>query len=221
MKLVAYREFRPIEQSTPRMNKLYGRLGIIESFLRDVEYAGPHEMMWAILARKAVGRRFAERLRSELGGVDFQMEERAKKLERIADKVRRSGRMPGAEVESSLRILSKLGLPHSQNPMGSVRDMYGIRVIIPKTQTSRDDCYLVLEKTLKAAGISGPAEMLSLVDYLAYEQRRYDENDCCLGRYESLQVSFVRFSVPIEVQIRDSEMDWNAKNVVKRAGLDK
>ena len=221
MRLVAYREFRPLEGSTPGMERLYGRLGITESFLRDAEYAGPHEMIWAVLARRAVGRRFAEKLRRELGGVDFRMEERAKSLARIADKIRRSGRMPGAEVEDALKILSRLGLMQSQYPIGSVRDMYGIRVIIPDSGSSRDRCYEVLERTMGAAGISGQREMLGLVDYLSYEQRRYDEDDRYIGRYESLHVSFVRFSVPIEVQIRDARMDWNAKNFVKRPGLDR
>ncbi|MEW6722976.1 MAG: hypothetical protein AB1324_06965 [Candidatus Micrarchaeota archaeon] len=220
MKLVSYREFRPLDQSTPKMERLYGRLGITESFLRDAEYAGPHEMVWAILARNAVGRRFAQTLRRGLKGIEFTMEERAKSLERIADKIRRSDRMPGAEVEGALKILARLGLMESQYPIGSIRDMYGIRVIIPHGPASRDACYEVLERAMEAAGIGGPSEMLSLVDYLSYEQSRFGADESYLGRYESIHFSFARLSVPIEVQIRDSMMDWNAKNVVKRPGLD-
>lgn len=221
MKLVAYREFRPHEETTPRMSRLYGRMGITESFLRDVGYSGPQEMAWAFAARKAAGKMFARRLSHRLDGADYYLEERAKDMKRIIEKLARKGRSPGAETERILGLLGKLGLPGLEYPVGSVRDMYGVRVVIPKTASSRDDCYGVLEKAMDAAGIRSREQILSLVDYLAYPEYRFGGDGECLGRYESLQMSFIYLGVPVEVQIRDAEMDWNAKNVVKRSGLDR
>jgi len=222
MKLVAYRKFRPQEEIAPKAQKFYDRMGIKESFLRDVKYRGPHELAWALVARRKIGKYFSAKLRSALAthNIEAQTEERPKRLKRIAEKLKRRNRSLGHEVSSLTKMLTSLGIPVPAYPVGSVRDLYGIRVILPSSKTSRDECYDVLDVVLEVAGIKDAAELLSMVDYLAYPEHRFGPNDSYLGRYESLQVSLLYLGVPIEVQIRDARMDHMAKTVVKRNGLD-
>src|SRR5271157_2493350 len=107
MKLVAYREFRPHEELSSKAQKFYTRLGITESFLRDIEYAGPHESAWALMARKQVGKSFSARLRAELkaNGIDAEIEERSKRLNRIYNKLMRHNRSIGLEPSPLLKAL--------------------------------------------------------------------------------------------------------------------
>ncbi len=222
MKLVAYRKFRPQEEVTPKAQKFYGRMGITESFLRDVSYSGPHELAWAFFARCRIGRKFSAKLRSALAthNIEAKTEERPKLLKRITEKLKRHNRSPGLEVSGLTMVLTSLGIPMPAYPVGSVRDIYGVRVILPLSSTSRDKCYDVLDVVLEVAGIKDATQILSLVDYLAYPEHRFGPGDSYLGRYESLQVSLLYLGVPIEVQIRDARMDHMAKTLVKRNGLD-
>jgi hypothetical protein len=224
MKLVTYRSFRPLQEFTPKMNDFYGRKGITESFLRDIQFCGPHELGWILAARNVVGRRLADKLRAALRKEDpgIEIEERSKRLRRIAEKLCRGNRMPGGlEAPDYARKLLRLaGVDAELHSIGSVKDWYGIRLITACTPDSRDKCYALLEKVFEVAGITDISQVAALVDYLSYRQLRFAESGEYLGRYESLHLSFIYQGIPIEVQIRDSEMDRNAKLRVKRAGLD-
>ncbi len=222
MRLVAHRAFRPHEELTQKARQFYRRMGISESFLSDIKYSGPHEAAWAFAARGIMGRRYSKKMRAALddAGIEADFEERAKRLKRIAEKLTRDNRSPGLDASFLARLLDSARLPAPKYPVGSIRDMFGIRVIIPSSGTSRDDCYDVLDIVLKAAAVTEQSQLLSMVDYLAYPEHRFSPDGEYLGRYESLQVSFIHLGVPIEVQIRDNEMDWKAKNCIKRNGLD-
>jgi hypothetical protein len=223
MKLVAYRSFRPLEEQTPKMRELYGRLGIKESFLRDIDYSGPHEVAWAFLAKRIVGQRFSTKLRIALAnaGIEAVVEERAKTFKRIVNKLTRNNRSTGLEPSIRMnRFLETLLLPQLTHALGSVKDLYGIRVILPNEPGSRDRCYEVLDVVLRLVGITNESQLLGVSDYLSFRQNRFSSDGKYLGRYESLQVSFMHLGVPVEVQIRDADMDLNAKTTVKRNGLD-
>ncbi len=224
MELVTYRSFRPLDERTPKMNEFYRKAGITESFLRDVRFDGVHEIAWILAARKLIGRKFAEKLRRELGKDDphMRIEERSKRLARIAEKLHRSNRMAGGleAPDYLVRMLRRVGFEGELHSLGSIKDWYGIRLITPCGPQSRDRCYELLERVFEAARISTITQIAALVDYLSYNQSRFAVSGEYLGRYESLHVSFIHLGIPIEVQIRDSEMDWNAKNTVKRPGLD-
>lgn len=225
MKLVAYRPFRPLEDSTPKMNEFYGRKGITESFLRDIRFSGPHELAWILSARKTIGNRFAEVLRAASTAIDpdIKIEERSKRLGRVVDKIRRGNRMPGGlqAPEYALTLLRLAGIDGGLHSLGSIRDWYGIRLITKYGSGSRDNCYALLERAFEVAGISDISQASALVDYLSYRQERFGENGEYLGRYESLHLAFIHLGIPMEVQIRDSEMDLAAKHRVKRPGLDR
>ena len=223
MKLVAYGGCPHSAELSPKASKFYGRMGITESFLREVRYAGPHEAAWAFLARRWVGRCFSEKLRAALAkeGLDAQIEERSKKLKRIIDKLTRSDRQSWPESSLLSKVLQSIHLPAPRYSIGSIRDMYGIRVILTSSETSRDACYDVLEIVLRVAGITDASRILSIMDRLAYRVDRFGPDGVYLGRYESLHVSIPYAGVPIEIQIRDTAMDYNAKNLVKRDGLDR
>ena len=221
MKLVKYRHFRSHEETTPTMSRLYGRFGLTESFLKDVKYSGPHELLWIVLARRFIGKFFSRRLRKILQDNNLAaIEERSKRLYKIFRNLTREGRSPGLEPSPILKAI--LGFFHIRQlyPIGSIRDWYGIRIVTESDATSRDNCYKILEKVLGTAEIADSSEILGLVDYLSCNQARYDESNSYIGRYESIHLSFIYFGVPIEIQIRDTNMDRNAKTVVKRIGVD-
>lgn len=224
MKLSRYRSFRPLDESTRKMDEFYGKKGITESFLKDIQFSGPHEIAWILSTRSIVGKMFAKRLKSALrtDNHGIEIEERSKSLSRVAEKLRRKNRMPGGmEGPDYMRKLLHLaGFEGELHSLGSVRDWYGIRLIIPSGPSSRESCYALLESVFDIAEIADITEVSALVDYISYREARFSENGKYLGRYESIHLSFIHLGIPIEVQIRDSEMDWYAKNRVKRTGLD-
>jgi (p)ppGpp synthase/HD superfamily hydrolase len=221
MKLMAYRKFRPHEKLSARARTFYSRTGITESFIREIEYDGIRELGWAYLARQKVGRIFSKKLRKALAkkGIQAEIEARPKTLKRIINKLTRVNRLPGREpTQLSKLFFASFNLPEPIHRIGSVGDMYGIRAIIPSSSSSRDTCYDVLELVFSLAKIADQADISHLVDYLSYHQHRFRPDGTYSGRYESLHISFIYLGVPIEIQIRDTEMDFNAKHIVKRQG---
>ena len=189
------------------------------SFAQNIIYK-PYELLWALAARKVVGGRFSKKLEQALkeAGLEFEIEERAKTLRSIFEKLTRESRGKGRKLPGIVgRALDYLGIKYPIFGMSGIRDLYGARVLVPGGfETDYNNCCEAFNVLLRVAGIEDIHQTTRFANYFLCTAPRYDEEGQYVGTYKALHLGIVYRGVPIEIQVRDTINDELAKTMFVR-----
>ena len=204
---------------------IHMRLGFMEgSFAQNIKYR-PYELLWALAARKVVGGRFSKKLERALkeAGLEFEIEERAKTLRGIWEKLTRKSRGKGRKLPGIVgRTLDYLGIKYPIFRLSGVRDLYGVRVIVPgKFEADLENCCHAFNVLLRVAGIEDVNQTTRFVNSFCCLEPRFNESREFIGHYDALHLGIIYRGVPIEIQVRNTIIDELAKTVFVRDAVPK